>query len=87
MSNRLAPKGDGLGDEGKYFAILRHGIERATSVAWSMVERLGAADAGNVVQMPGAAAPAAQTVVPAPEVKPLPPLPRVDRWCRRSVAR
>ena len=40
-----------------------------------MAERLGAADAGNVVQMPGAAAPAAQTVVPASEVKPLPPLP------------
>ena len=74
-SNMLAPKGNGLGDDGKYFAILRHGVERATSVARSMAERFGAADAGNVVQMPGAAAPAAQTVVPASEVKPLPPLP------------
>lgn len=70
-SNMLAPK-DNADEGAKYFAILRHGIERATSVAKSMAERLGAADAENVVQMPGAAK---QTTAPAPEAKPLPPLP------------
>lgn len=74
-SNMLAPKDDAMGEGAKYFSILRHGIERATSVARSMAERLGAADAGNVLRMPGMAEPADQSMVPAPEVKPLPPLP------------
>lgn len=72
-SNMLAPKEGAPDENAKYFAILRHGVERATSVARSMAERLGAADVANVVQMPGSAAPAG--AVAAPEVKPLPPLP------------
>lgn len=74
-SNMLAPKDDATGEGAKYFSILRHGIERATSVARSMAERLGAAAAGNVLRMPGVAEPADQSVLSAPEVKPLPPLP------------
>jgi CheY-like chemotaxis protein len=73
-SNMLAPK-DNADEGAKYFAILRHGVERATSVARSMAERLGAAEAENVVPMPGAPALQVPAVAPASEAKPLPPSP------------
>lgn len=75
-SNMLSPKEGEGEDRTKYFSILRHGIERATSVARSMAERVSAPVQNKVVRMtPAGSASEAETLATVAPVKPLPPLP------------
>ena len=62
----LSPKTE---ETGKYFAILRNGLERAAKVAGSMADRVGGSGGAGL-----AATPTVETA-PLPEVPPLPPPP------------
>lgn len=63
-SKVLAPTGDETGEAAKYYAILRHAIERAIGLAQSLAERGGAVTGENLLP-----------ATPMPDIPPLPPLP------------
>lgn len=61
-------------ETGKYFAILRNGVDRAAKLAGSMAERVGGSGAGLVSRPQSGPVPALEAVT-LPDVPPLPPRP------------